>query len=122
MTGACTPMRNLVAVILATTLSACVTEPVVVIGKDGQTLKGTSTARISGNGSFTLTDGTLTCGGNYNSMSGEVTINIPVLCSDGRKGFAVVTRESSGLSGHGTVKMNDGFDWSFIFGPAAASF
>jgi hypothetical protein len=109
-------------VILATTLSACaVTEPVLVIGKDGQTLKGTSTARISGNGSFTVTDGKLTCGGNYNSVSGEITINIPVLCSDGRKGFAVVTRESSGLSGHGTVKMNDGSDWSFIFGSAAAS-
>ena len=116
-------MRNLVAVILAGALSACaVTEPVVVIGKDGQMLKGTSTARMNGNGSFTVTDGKLTCGGNYNSISGEMTINIPVFCSDGRKGFAVVTRESSGVAGHGTVKMTDGSEWSFIFGSAAANF
>src|SRR6516164_11543824 len=102
-------MRRLVALGLAAILAACaVTEPVVVIGQDGQTLKGTSTARMSGHGSVTVTDGKLTCGGNYNSLSGEITINIPVLCSDGRKGFAVVTHESSGLAGHGTLKMNDG--------------
>ena len=112
-----------VAVILAATLSACaVTEPLVVIGKDGQTLKGITTARMSGHGRFTVTDGKLTCGGNYNSLNTEVTINIPVLCSDGREGFAVVTRESNGVAGHGMVKMNDGSEWSFIFGSAAANF
>ena len=116
-------MRRLVALGLAAILAACaVTEPVVVIGQDGQTLKGTSTARMSGHGSVTVTDGKLTCGGNYNSLSGEITINIPVLCSDGREGFAVVTRESSGVAGHGMVKMNDGSEWSFIFGSAAANF
>jgi len=116
-------MRRLVALGLAAILAACaVTEPVVVIGQDGQTLKGTSTARMSGHGSVTVTDGKLTCGGNYNSLSGEITINIPVLCSDGRKGFAVVTHESSGLAGHGTLKMNDGSEWRFIFGSAAANF
>jgi hypothetical protein len=114
---------------LAAVLSACavpglteLTEPVVVIGKDGQTLRGTATGRITGDGSFSVTDGQLTCSGNYNSMSREVTINAQVLCSDGRKGIVTSTRESSGMAGHGTVKLNDGSDWTFIFGSSAANF
>ena len=119
-------MRRLVALVLGAILSACavtaVTEPVVVIGNNGQTLRGTATGRISGDGTFSVTDGQLTCGGNYNSLSTEVTINAQVLCSDGRKGIVISTRESSGVAGHGTVKLNDGSDWTFIFGSAAANF
>jgi len=119
-------MRRLVALVLAVTLAACavtaVTEPVVVIGKNGQTLRGTATGRMNGDGSFSVTDGQLTCGGNYNSLSMETTINAQVLCSDGRKGIVISTRESSGLAGHGTVKLNDGSQWTFIFGSAAANF
>jgi len=116
-----------VACVAALAMAGCVstgavTEPVVVIGKNGQTLRGTSTARMNGNGSFSVTDGPLTCGGNYNSLSMETTINAQVLCSDGRKGFAIITRESSGVAGHGTVKMNDGSEWTFIFGSSAANF
>jgi hypothetical protein len=109
--------------VLAAALSACaVTEPVVVIGKNGQTLRGTATGRISGDGTFSVTDGQLTCGGNYNSVSTETTITAQVLCSDGRKGIVISTRESSGVAGHGTVKLNDGSEWTFIFGSAAANF
>ena len=119
-----------VATVLAAILSACAvteplvarTEPVVVIGKNGQTLRGTATGRISGDGTFSVTDGQLTCGGNYNSLSTETTITMQVLCSDGRKGIVISTRESSGVAGHGTVKLNDGSDWTFIFGSAAANF
>ena len=119
-------MRKVLPAILAVALSACavtaVTEPVVVIGKNGQTLRGTTTARMNGDGSFTVTDGHLSCGGNYNSLSTEITITAQVLCSDGRKGIVVSTRESSGVAGHGTVKLNDGSDWTFIFGSSAANF
>jgi hypothetical protein len=59
--------------------------------------------------------------GPRHSMSREVTINAQVLCSDGRKGIVTSTRESSGMSGHGTVKLNDGSDWTFIFGSSAAN-
>jgi hypothetical protein len=93
----------------------------VVIGKDGQTPKGTATGRFSGNGSFSATDGKLTCSGNYNSLSMEVTITMQVLCSDGRKGIVIATRESSGAAGHGTVRLNDGSEWTFIFGASAAN-
>ena len=60
--------------------------------------------------------------GNYDSLSHEITLNAQVLCSDGRRGIVVSTRESSGLAGHGTVRLNDGSDWTFIFGSAAANF
>lgn len=103
-------------------LTACsITEPVVVIGQNGMTLHGTATATLSG-GSFFATDGKLTCSGNYNGMSTDVTISMQALCSDGRKGIVLVTRESSGTSGHGTVRLNDGTEWTFIFGAAAANF
>ena len=119
-------MRRLVALVLAVTLAACavtaVTEPVVVIGKNGQTLRGTATGRMNGDGSFSVTDGQLTCGGNYNSLSMETTINAQVLCSDGRKGIVISSRASSGRGGHGTVRLNDGSDWTFIFGSSAANF
>ena len=102
-------------------VSCAITEPVVVIGKDGQTLKGTATASLIG-GQFSVTDGKLTCGGRYDSMSSSPTIEMQVLCSDGRKGIVVSTREPNGAAGHGTVKLNDGSEWTFIFGPGAANF
>jgi hypothetical protein len=50
------------------------------------------------------------------------TITMQVLCSDGRKGFVVATRESSGNSGHGKVTLNDGSSADFVFGHAAENF
>ena len=86
------------------------------------TITGSIAVTSYAQGSFSVTDGQLACSGNYNSLSREITINAQVLCSDGRKGIVVSTRESSGLAGHGTVKLNDGSEWTFIFGAAAANF
>lgn len=111
-------------VIIGTTLlvTACaVTEPVVVITTTGQTLRGQTHADLTG-GSFSVTDGKLTCGGSYDSLNTEPTITIPVLCSDGRKGIVIATRDRSGESGWGNVQLNDGTRATFIFGPAAANF
>src|SRR5579863_1052794 len=74
------------AIALALSLVSCSTTwPVVVIGKKGEMLKGTATASLQG-GSFSVTDGKLTCGGGYNSLNTSSTITMPVLCSDGRRG------------------------------------
>ncbi len=109
-------------VTVAVMLTACDnTQPVVVIGLNGQTLKGTATGALSG-GSFSVTDGRLTCSGHYDSWSLERTITMQAICSDGRKGIVVSTRDSSGISGHGTVTLTDGTQAQFIFGPAAANF
>ena len=115
-------MRKQVIAAICILLTGCAyTEPVVVIGKDGHTLRGTATAAMSG-GRFSATDGTLTCAGNYDAMSMSVTITMQVLCNDGRKGIIIATREASGSSGHGTVKLTDGSEWTFIFGHAAENF
>lgn len=98
-----------------------VTQPVVVIDSNGQVLRGTATASLSG-GSFDVSDGKLSCGGSYNSMSMEPTITMQARCSDGRKGIVIAIRDSSGLAGHGTVRLNDGTTGQFIFGPSAANF
>lgn len=118
-------MRHLRTMLMAAgalALSACtVTEPVVVIQQNGHMLKGTVHAALNG-GSFTATDGTLTCGGGYDALDMSVTISIPVTCSDGRRGIVIATRDASGLSGSGTVRLTDGTEATFLFGSAAASF
>jgi hypothetical protein len=113
----------IVAVLLMVLSSCAMTLPVVVIGKDGHVLKGTATAAMNG-GSFSATDGKLTCGGNYDDWSMAHTLTMQVLCSDGRKGIVIATRDAGpgGGSGHGTVHLNDGSEWTFVFGPAAANF
>lgn len=117
-------MRILAICGLALAMGGCsITVPVAVVGKgfDGGLLKGTATAALSG-GSFTATNGKLTCGGDYNALDTSPTITIPVLCNDGRKGIIMATRSNSGTSGGGTYTLNDGSTGSFIFGEAAASF
>ena len=100
--------------------SSAVTEPVVVIGPSGLTLKGTATGSLSGV-KFTATNGSLTCGGSYDGWMFKLTITTQLLCSDGRKGIVIATRERSGIAGHGTVRLNDGSEWIFMFGAAAAN-
>ncbi|HEV2336090.1 MAG TPA: hypothetical protein VGS13_11370 [Stellaceae bacterium] len=103
-------------------LTGCsITEPVVVIGKKGEILRGTATASLAG-GSFQVTNGKLTCGGSYDSLDTSLTISMPVLCSDGRRGIVIATRDKDGISGAGTVRLDDGEKGTFMFGPAAAGF
>lgn len=102
-------------------LSGCaVTVPVAVISDRDGTLRGAATATLS-EGTFRVSNGTLTCSGSYDSMNTAPTLEMVVQCSDGRKGFAVVTRTSA-TSGHGIVRMSDGTTANLIFGTAAAAF
>jgi hypothetical protein len=116
-------MRNTWPVLLlAGIFCGCsITEPVAVIGADGHILRGSVTADLSG-GSFEVTDGKLTCSGSYNSLDTSVSITMPVLCSDGRKGFVVATRQNNGTDGFGKVTLNDGTQADFVFGRAASAF
>ncbi|MEF2073522.1 hypothetical protein [Consotaella aegiceratis] len=107
-------------------LAGCaITVPVAVISGNGDVMRGTATASMSG-GSFSVAgnlDGKeTTCSGNYNSWDTSLTISMPVLCSDGRKGIVIATRDASGLSGSGRVRLTDGTEGDFIFGQSAASF
>ncbi len=47
---------------------------------------------------------------------------MPVFCSDGRKGIVIATRDPRAQSGHGKVRLTDGTEADFIFGPAATNF
>lgn len=102
-------------------LSACSTTiPVAVIGEDGRILTGTNNVSMT-EGSFSVTDGLLTCSGSYNPMQQSKTISMPVICSDGRKGIIRAVRDTT-TSGSGTVTLNDGYKGDFLFGTAAQNF
>lgn len=114
------------ALLAAIGLAGCaITEPVVVIGKNGDIMKGEANATLSG-GTFKASGKVggkpLTCSGSYDSLDQSPTITMPVLCSDGRKGFVVATRQMNGLDGFGKVHLNDGLEADFVFGKAALAF
>jgi hypothetical protein len=88
--------------------------------QNGEILRGTATA-LDG-GSFNVSNGKLSCGGSYNALDTSPTISMPVLCSDGRRGIMIATRDASGTSGAGTVRMTGGEEATFMFGRAAAGF
>jgi predicted small secreted protein len=103
------------------TVTACSnTIPVAVIGQDGKIFTGSNTYSLS-EGSFSVTNGKITCAGSYNPLVQSSTISMPVTCDDGRKGIVRSIRDTSS-SGSGTFVLNDGYRGDFIFGPAAASF
>ena len=115
-------VRELFLLALTLALAGCaVTEPVAVVsnGIPGGIMRGTTTASLSG-GSFNVTNGSLSCGGDYNAIDTSPTISIPALCSDGRQGIVIATRDASGMSGGGHFTLNDGTTGDFMFGAAAA--
>jgi hypothetical protein len=115
-------VRGLILLGSALVLAGCaITEPVAVVSKGipGGIMRGTTTASLGG-GSFSVSNETLTCGGDYNALDTSLTISIPVLCSDGRKGIVTATRDYSGMSGGGHFTLNDGTTGDFMFGAAAA--
>lgn len=114
-------MKKLMAYAFLLLISGCaITKPVAVVSKDG-VMRGTVTSSLSG-GTFIVSDANKICSGSYDSLDTNPTISMVVQCDDGKKGIAVVTRDRSGLSGHGRVRMNDGTEADLIFGDAAAGF
>lgn len=107
-------------VLAAATLAACsVTGPVAVITDRDGTLRGTATATMQA-GSFSVANDKMQCAGTYNPHDSTPTIQVVFQCSDGRTGFAIVTRTGGG-NGHGTVRMSDGTTGNLVMGAAAAS-
>ena len=112
-------MKQLTACALLLLVSGCaITMPIAVVSKDG-IMRGTATATLSG-GSFRVSDDKKVCTGSYDSLDTNPTISMVVQCDDGKKGIAIVTRDRSGLSGHGRVRLSDGTEADLIFGDAAA--
>jgi hypothetical protein len=100
-------------------LSGCTTIiPVAVITQRGEILRGQNTVSLT-EGSFSVTNGKLTCAGSYNPLNQSSTITVTLACSDGRTGIAIATRDSP-VSGGGKVTLSDGEEGTFVFGDAAA--
>lgn len=116
-------MRNILLLTVALA-AGCgpVSQPIAVIGKRGEVLKGTATASLSEGGTYSVTNGKITCGGSYDAYTMSPTVSFPIVCSDGRKGLGSATRDANGTSGSGTMRLSDGSDWTFVFGPAANVF
>jgi hypothetical protein len=101
-------IKKLVMVTMTMGCCACgVTGPVTVLSENGQTLRGRYTATLS-SGTFSVTDGKLTCLGSFDPSAMSTTISIAVKCSDGRSGTATVERDYWNNSSTGTVQMDDG--------------
>lgn len=103
--------------------SACsdITQPVAAIDNRGRIMKGTTTAAMNGQGHYTMTDGKITCTGNYNAFDMSQTIPLSILCDNGMTGIGSATRTADGLSGSGTFSASDGSQWRFVFGGNAAA-
>lgn len=111
---------------LSVALTACsITVPVAVISENGDILRGTSTASLSGSHFEVAGDVNgrpVTCAGNYNGLDASVTISMPIHCSDGRSGIVIATRQQNGTDGSGRIRLEDGTEADFVFGQAAAAF
>lgn len=93
--------------LLLVALSGCSVDlPVIVLVPRGDTLTGRVSATVV-DGTFSVTNGRLTCGGHFRALDGRV-FPVVATCSDGRKGAGVVTRNEDKRSGDGTLRMDDG--------------
>ena len=114
-------MRAVIAAMISTTvLSGCTTTmtiPVAVITQRGEILRGLNKVSLT-EASFSATNGKLTCAGSYNPLNHSRPITVTLLCSDGRTGIAIATRDSP-VSGGGKVTLSNGEEGTFVFGDAA---
>jgi hypothetical protein len=117
-------MRAVLATMISTAvvvLGGCTTTmtiPVAVISQHSGILRGQNTFSLS-EASFSVTNGKLTCTGSYNPLNTSRTITVTLVCSDGRTGVAIATRDSP-VSGGGKVALSDGEEGTFVFGDAAS--
>ena len=91
-------------------------------GRDskGKVYQGQSTWRASGLGDFWVEnlDG-VRCSGTYNSIDTTATIKANFVCSDERKGFAIISRASNLRQGIAIAKLDDGTTAELAFGDPA---
>lgn len=100
-------------------LAACdVSHPVAVVGPGNSVFKGAATASFLEGGWFQATNGTTSCKGRYRPGLQSGTVTFPVTCTNGLTGIGTATYETP-RAGGGTIVMQDGSRWKFIFGRAA---
>ncbi len=94
-----------------------ITAPVTGRLLDGTPIVGSATGKVTGEGTFSVQiPGGITCGGTYNAFDMSQRLILPVVCTDGRSGTAVVDRTRDGLSGSAVVTLTDGTVGRVVFG------
>lgn len=113
-------MRRICGLGAALALAGCAPTltPLAVISPRGDVLTGIVRASMSG-GSFHASNAALACSGVYDATSQDAAIPFSMSCSDGRQGIGTAYRNSTRQGGSGTVHLDDGQDFRFIFGPEA---
>jgi len=83
----------------------------------GETFKG-HTRASRGDGQFSVKSSrrSVKCSGTYDLTDRRPTITLPIKCSDGRTGQAVVTRAPDLMSAWGKVKLSDGSSGRLVVG------
>jgi hypothetical protein len=108
-------------IIAAAPLGGCalsVTAPVTVAPKNGEEpLRGIVTA-TPGGGKFGIANSKIQCSGEYPFTPGQITVSITTTCSDGRTGSGTAVRTGT-AGGSGTMRMSDGTEALFAYGPEA---
>lgn len=111
--------KSIVALLALVGLAACdVSHPVAVVGPGKQVYRGSATATFLEGGWFQVTNGANSCQGRYKPSTEAQTVTFPVTCTNGLTGIGTATYEGP-RSGGGTIVMQDGTRWKFIFGRGA---
>jgi len=107
------------AILAIMTMAACdYSYPVAVVGPSNTIYRGNATASFLQGGFFQASNGENFCQGQYSPQSSGETSTFPVTCSNGLTGIGTA-RFENGASGGGTIIMQDGTRWQFIFGRQA---
>lgn len=100
----------------------------IEIGRDGRMIGknvgDVNLSHLSGpvNVTYEISNGELSCRGYFDATVPDRTIEFPVICSNGGRGFGSLTRDPPRIIGTGSARMNDGSDWKFVIGRAAEVF
>lgn len=111
-------MKNLFGVSVLVLLAGCNSIGVRYVDATGERGSGTITggAVSMNDGKFSIADRGVTCSGSFASWA-NLTIVVPVTCTDGKTGTATMTRPFNGpIAGEGTLQLAGGETRRFVFG------
>jgi len=113
-------MKRIIPLLIAAgAIAACdISHPVAVVGPANTVYRGTATANFLEGGWFQVNNGKTSCTGRYTPATEAQMVTFPVTCSNGLKGVGTAKYETP-RAGGGTILMQDGTSWKFIFGRGA---
>ena len=109
----------LLAAAMATSLIGCAAPKMAIIGQtsNGTPMAGESVANWDGAGTFWVqAPGGARCSGKYDSLTHTPSMVVPVRCTDGRTGQAIIARQANMMGGTVISELDDGTRAQFVFG------